>query len=279
LTPAEILEKIQGARIAVVGDAMVDHYVFGRVERICPEAPVPIFIPERNENRPGGAANVARQLMQLGCEVYQAFAPEFCIKTRYMAGQQLVLRVDEDKVAKPDLSDVTGVANYVAHLKFLDAVILSDYAKGWLSPAMCRAVIDVAIKRHVPVVVDPKGNEWGKFVGCDLICPSTSDGFTGHTGYSSATFPDILLKCGADGMQLSERGEETVALPTTARHVADVTGAGDCIVAVVAAAIAVGARKREAATLAALAAGWCVGEVGTVSCSRETLKGLINAVA
>jgi D-beta-D-heptose 7-phosphate kinase/D-beta-D-heptose 1-phosphate adenosyltransferase len=291
LSPLEILEKIQGAHIAVVGDAMVDHYEFGRVERICPEAPVPIFIPERNENRPGGAANVLRQLIALGCECYQSFAPQFCIKTRFMAGQQLVLRVDNDRVANPDAKDVKGVADYIAHLKYLDAVVLSDYAKGWLSREMCQEVLKAAARRGAPVVVDPKGNDWSKFIGCELICPSTSDESGSGTVNWGSAFPHVLLKRGAEGMRLYGpwRIEHCASLaaivpardltdiPTTARHVYDVTGAGDTVVAVVAAAIAVGASKLEAATLAALAAGFVVGEVGTTVCPREKLKELIDA--
>jgi D-beta-D-heptose 7-phosphate kinase / D-beta-D-heptose 1-phosphate adenosyltransferase len=274
MTPTEILEKIPGTHIAVVGDAMVDHYEFGRVERICPEAPVPIFIPESRENRPGGAANVVRQLIQLGCQAYQAFAPQFSVKTRYMAGNHLVLRMDEDHFTSPLQEDVEGVSKYLASIKRLNAVILSDYDKGWLSYEMCVAVISAAHKRGMPVVVDPKGREWDKFVGCDLICPSTSDGFT---GCAHSDFPDILWKRGAEGMMLRARGLGPVVIPTVARRVYDVTGAGDTVVAVVAAALAVGASKLEAATLAALAAGYVVGEVGTTVCPIEKLKELVNA--
>jgi rfaE bifunctional protein kinase chain/domain len=279
----EILEKIQGAHIAVVGDAMVDHYEFGRVDRICPEAPVPVFISERSENRPGGAANVLRQLSALGCEVYQAFAPDWCIKTRYMAGQQLVLRVDNDRIAHPDAKDVEGVSKYLRAILRIDALVLSDYDKGWLSYEMCQAVIKEMAERGgaPPVVVDPKGGNWDKYRGCGLICPNNSElkQFTTDVP-DEVRWPGWLLwKRGPLGMRLVEPGageSPFTDIPTTARRVYDVTGAGDCIVAVVAAALAVGASKFEAATLAALAAGWCVGEVGTVSCSRETLKELID---
>jgi D-beta-D-heptose 7-phosphate kinase / D-beta-D-heptose 1-phosphate adenosyltransferase len=281
MSPLEILEKMQDAHIAVVGDAMVDRYEFGRVERICPEAPVPIFIPERSENRPGGAANVLRQLMQLGCTAYQAFAPDWCIKTRYVAGTQLVLRVDNDRFANPTQQDVDGVGKYIASIKQLNAVILSDYAKGWLSYEMCTRVIGASSHRFVPVIVDPKGNDLLKFTGCSLICPSTSDEFTDEE-YS--LFHDVLLKRGAEGLRLSCSASDygripasITDIPATARHVYDVTGAGDTVVAVAAAALAVGASKLEAATLAALAAGYVVGEVGTTVCSKEKLKELIDA--
>jgi D-beta-D-heptose 7-phosphate kinase/D-beta-D-heptose 1-phosphate adenosyltransferase len=273
MSPLEILEKIQGAHIAVVGDAMVDRYEFGRAERICPEAPVPIFIPERSESRPGGAANVAQQLIVLGCQVQTVFAPEWCIKTRYMAGQQLVLRVDRDRISAPgDYGrDVARVAKQLAEPLRTDAFVLSDYSKGWLSHDMCQAVIAEAKCRSAPVIVDPKGPDWRKFAGCDLICPSTSDGLGPNEG-----FPNILWKRGAAGMDLISAAGVT-HIPTVAKKVADVTGAGDVVVAVVAAALAVGASQSEAATLAALAAGFTVGEVGTTVCPIEKLKELINA--
>lgn len=281
MTLTEILDKVQHARIAVIGDAMVDKYIFGSVARICPEAPVPIFIPERRESRPGGAANVVRQLSQLGCLAFVGFAPDHSVKTRYMAGNHLVLRVDEDITAHPREDDISGIAKYVESMKSLDAVIISDYAKGWLSPGMCHAVIEVAVARGVPVIVDPKGPDWSKFTGCSLICPSTSDGFLDGAPHP---FFDVLHKQGAAGMTLYQRQSDygripavKAHIPTTARKVYDVTGAGDVVVAVVAAAIAVGASKLEAATLAALAAGYVVGEVGTTVCSKEKLKELIDA--
>ena len=276
MTLTEILEKIPDSHVAVVGDAMVDHYEFGRVERICPEAPVPVFVSERSENRPGGAANVAQQLIALGCIVPQFFGREFCIKTRYMVGSHLVLRVDEDRVSVPgDFGrDVAKVADGLKHLPFLDAVVLSDYAKGWLSRDMCQAVIKEAECRSAPVIADPKGSDWQKFIGCELLCPSTSDGFDKAPFVS--IIPNVLWKRGEKGLVLNTP-EGEFHIPTTARHVADVTGAGDVVVAVVAAALAVGASKQEAATLAALAAGFSVGEVGTTVCSLEKLKELVNA--
>ncbi len=277
MTLTELLEKIPGSHVAVVGDAMVDHYEFGRVERICPEAPVPVFVSERHENRPGGAANVAKQLIELGCQVHQSFAPEFSIKTRYMVGSHLVLRVDEDRIARPASSDVRGVAQYLKSVLRLDALVLSDYAKGWLSFGMCQAVMaEMRVRGGAPVIVDPKGNDWSKFVGCELICPSTSDGLNKSPFFRDEEFPNILYKRGALGMELQGKGG-TCSIPTAARHVYDVTGAGDTVVAVVAAALAVGASKLEAATLAALAAGYVVGEVGTTVCPIEKLKELVNA--
>jgi len=279
MTAAEILDKIQGARVAVVGDPMVDVYHFGRVERICPEAPVPVFIPERHEERPGGAANVANQLNALGCTVIECFPRERSRKTRYMAGSHLMLRVDRDATRLPTPEEVERVVSKLADAAALEAVVLSDYARGWLNYHMCQRVIDVAVCREAPVIVDPKGTDWAKYYGAELVCPSRDDGEPEGPIYVA----NVLKKRGAEGMFLCQDADEyghfrqITHIPTTARHVYDVTGAGDTVVAVVAAARAVGASLPEATRLAALAAGYVVGEVGTTVIGRGKLKELVDA--
>ena len=135
MLPSEILDRIAGKVILVLGDAIEDHYIFGRIERICPEAPVPIFIPEREETRPGGAANVAAQLRALGAEVREGFGETRSVKRRYVAGQQLVLRVDRDVEGRPGLFDFRPTG--------FSAIVMSDYDKGFLTPQLCQYAISM----------------------------------------------------------------------------------------------------------------------------------------
>lgn len=273
MTPNEILDKIRGAKILVIGDPIRDDYVFGRVERICPEAPIPVFVPESRESRPGGAANVARQLTALGCNVFAHFPQNVSVKTRYMAGQQMVgLRVDEDAKYGTAFPDNVLAAKALVRGLRPTAVVLSDYAKGWISSAMAYTVIKEAAATPTPVIVDPKGKDWRKYEGCTLICPNEKE-----YPWDSGGLFNVLHKKGARGMTLIQLHKAPVDIPATARHVYDVTGAGDTVVAVVAACVSVGASYLEAARLAALAAGFVVGEVGTAVCSHEKLRELASA--
>jgi len=274
-----ILEKIPGRHIAVVGDPILDEYHFGRVERVCPEAPVPVFIRESSDMRPGGAANVANQLRALGVHTAELCPARASVKTRYMAGSHMLLRVDNDVRYEPTEAEIAGVAAFIADIPGLDAVICSDYDHGWLSASMASQVIHQAHtrKKPVPVIVDPK-KRLVRYLNCDLICPSEGEFEENEIG----SFANVLWKRGAKGMRLTRRtpmgkliGETDV--PTVARKVFDVTGAGDTVVAVVAAATAVGASYLDAARLAAVAAGYVVGEVGTTVCPLEKLKELVNA--
>lgn len=278
MTPGEIVARLPQAIVAVIGDPMFDEYHFGRVDRICPEAPVPVFISEEADTRLGGAANVASQLSALGCLVATYFpGVPWTTKTRFMAGNHMLLRVDDDRRHSPTAVDIQDSAEQLLQMPAGGVVVLSDYAHGWLSPAMCGKVLAVAKGRGVKVIVDPKGpNDLQKFAGCDLLCPTESE-FDDSPALNVTQFPNILLKRGAKGMLLHTPDEEAIDVPAIARKVFDVTGAGDTVVAVVAAARAVGATYLEAAQLAALAASYVVGEVGTTVCTLEKLKELIYA--
>lgn len=268
-----IIEKMKDVRALVVGDAIVDNYIFGRVERICPEAPVPVFVRERSESRLGGAAHVVEQMDALCRPSAVSLGTPVSIKTRYMVGNHLLLRVDADKApllneeqkARALLNALTGAQ--------VDVVVLSDYDKGWLSPKMCEfLMLYAAAQQDVKVVVDPKGSDWSKYVGCTWICPNEQE-LADHALFKDLKGPRLLQKRGADGLRFWD-DDGYIEIPATAKHVYDVTGAGDVVVAVFAAALAAGATDTQAAQLANLAAGWSVGEVGTAVCSRETLHAL-----
>jgi D-beta-D-heptose 7-phosphate kinase / D-beta-D-heptose 1-phosphate adenosyltransferase len=270
MTYIETLDLIEHMKpcVAVVGDPIRDDYVFGRVERICPEAPVPIFIPERKESRPGGAANVAHQLSVLGCKVVACFPQKVSVKTRYIADSHLCLRIDEDAEYRPTRNDVLAVREALVAAN-PQAVVLSDYDKGWLSEDMCQEITLSGKYSHV--IVDPKGYDFNKYRGCQLICPNEEEAH--DLAIRAHTFPAVLYKRGPLGLRLV-MGSWGIDISAEARRVYDVTGAGDTVVAVTAAGIAAGADYEDAAKLANLAAGYVVGEVGTTVCSLDTLKEL-----
>lgn len=269
-----LIDSWQGKRVVVIGDAIEDLYVFGSVERVCPEAPVPVLIKQGISQRAGGAANVREQLHALGLETEAFFAATPSRKTRYMTGSHLLLRVDNDVYSEPQDADIEAA---VAAIERAHAVVISDYGKGWASFEMCSAAIWRARKRNIPVIVDPKEPDWTKFSGANVVCPNLKEWqFAKNVDTNSA----VVVKCGAAGLRLYPRIHETAFViqkhfPAQARRVYDVTGAGDTVTAVVAATLAQCDDLEEACTLANVAAGWVVGEIGTTVISKEKLKELV----
>jgi|ERR1700733_1476640 len=256
----DLIEKFKNVRVLVIGDALRDLYHFGHVDRLSPEAPVPIFIEDSQKARPGGAANVAANLEALGCQVDTIFAKEISTKHRYMVGHQQLFRVDKDILASPTEEQLQAARESQS-----DVIVFSDYAKGMLTPEMCSA----ARKYRRLVVVDPKGTHWDKYRGAMVICPNAKE----LSGVVSARkeFPVIMEKRGPEGITLWKENAK-VNYPAVAREVFDVTGAGDTVVAVVAAVLGCGGmRIEEAARLANHAAGVVVRKTGTATCSKNEL--------
>jgi len=262
----------QGKRILVAGDPMYDVYHIGRVERVSPEAPVPVLIEETVEDRPGGAYNVCQNLAALGCVPVQCFPPQpWTVKRRFMVGNHQLLRVDYDQHHEPPPFDVAVLAG-------IDGIVLSDYNKGWLQPEFCQTLIHAAKERNLPIVVDPKGDNWVKYRGATVICPNEKE-WKLVQEFEAARFVikkdgiKVLEKRGSEGLRL--HGDDGYQdFPATAHAVFDVTGAGDTVVATLAAALVAGGTIEAGAQLSNLAAGHVVGEVGTASCSAETLRAL-----
>lgn len=269
----EIIEKMASLHALVIGDGILDNYVFGRVERVSPEAPVPVFIPERQEVRNGGAMHVVDQLRALDVVTAGMHGAPYSMKTRFMVGHQMLgLRIDDD--AENQITPEQGIKALTEHVLVeckCDVVILSDYNKGFLKPEICQFVIKFANDNKIPVFVDPKGADWTKYAGADWLCPNQRE-IDEYRGHCLPT--DMLIKRGARGLHLSTENESK-DFPATAQHIFDVTGAGDTVVAVFAAAIAAGATPAEAAQMANIAAGWCVGEVGTVYVTKQKLLELV----
>lgn len=258
----EIVRQFKGVRIAVLGDPMLDYYHFGHVDRLSPEAPVPVFIEDNMDLRDGGAANVAQNLAALGCTPEHHFpSAPYTMKHRYLVGSQQLFRIDRDQDHRRQNVHVQ------VPLLGCGALVISDYGKGWCTPARCQFYIGEARKYDIPVVVDPKGDDWSKYEGATVVCPNEKeliehyDSWAGH----------LVHKRGPKGLTVLYPDHTEQHFDARARHVFDVTGAGDTVVAVLAAALAVRAEIGIAAELANMAAGVVVGQVGTTPCSATAL--------
>jgi D-beta-D-heptose 7-phosphate kinase/D-beta-D-heptose 1-phosphate adenosyltransferase len=254
-----MIEQLRKARIQVWGDGILDVYHYGRSDRICPEAPVPVFVETSRDSRAGGAANVVRNLDSLGCKTISTLSEfvDWSEKHRYLVSGHQLLRVDADKMSKPGRAELR---------QNVDCLIISDYAKGWCGFEQCQTLIGEATKRGIPVVVDPKGTDWAKYKGGTVICLNELEAksITGN-------FPNVLHKLGARGMWLDQEGKESIKIEAQAKQVYDVSGAGDTVVAVLAAMLAIGKSLEDAAVLANVAAGYVVGQPGTATCPVQIL--------
>jgi D-beta-D-heptose 7-phosphate kinase / D-beta-D-heptose 1-phosphate adenosyltransferase len=313
-----IEESFGNPRILVVGDVMLDRSTWGEVDRISPEAPVPVLRRVRTSSAPGGAANVAMNLAGLGIKAtlagfwgddaemrelrgllagldasgMVASAHPTISKTRIVSRNQQLLRLDvENADPHPPDEEHTLLERCMTLLATADAVILSDYAKGALSAPLCQAIIQRAKERRIPVLVDPKGRDFTKYAGASTICPNLQElGLA--TGVAPGNLPKLLSAAqklvSQLGLQfmtvtMSEKGirvlygDSFFHSPTRAREVFDVTGAGDTVIAVLAASLAGGLDAESAVTLANMAAGLVVGKRGTAPVSRNDLVAELTA--
>ncbi|MDR2016182.1 MAG: D-glycero-beta-D-manno-heptose-7-phosphate kinase [Burkholderiales bacterium] len=302
-------DKLAETRVLVVGDVMLDRYWFGDVERISPEAPVPVVRVAREETRPGGAANVARNAVSLGCRVallsvigndeagqklealiqdekvislFQRDAQlPTTVKLRVIGRQQQLLRIDFE--TQPSHETLAGkLAEFKEQVKNTDIVLLSDYGKGGLRHIT--QMIESAAAAKKRVVVDPKGNDWEKYQGAFMITPNRSElqqivGAWRDEDDLAAKVTRLRqeLKLSALLLTRSEEGMSLFAeegvwhIPTHAREVYDVSGAGDTVVATLGVFLAAGASLREAVYFANEAAGIVVGKFGTAVVTPEEL--------
>jgi D-beta-D-heptose 7-phosphate kinase/D-beta-D-heptose 1-phosphate adenosyltransferase len=307
-------------RILVVGDIMLDKYEWGDVERISPEAPVPVVRGLYHTESPGGAANVAMNLAGLGVHTILAglagaddsrsslasllrkAGVEACLietpgvptttKTRIIAGHQQMLRLDVEHTAPAAQAACQELALELAKwVEAVDAIVLSDYAKGVLTAPICEQLIAAGRARGIPVLVDPKGRDFERYAGALTICPNLRE-LSVAMGQSpedvQSLFHAAQARLAALGLEyltvtMSARGiavvrpDSIVAVPARARQVFDVSGAGDTVIATLAAALASGLPIEAAAELANLAAGVVVGKVGTVPIQRHELLAELSA--
>ena len=304
-----MLDKLSQVRLLVVGDVMLDRYWFGDVSRISPEAPVPVVKVEREENRLGGAANVARNAAALGARTallsvvgdddagrtLQRLLDEgqisaglhvdreidTIVKLRVIGRQQQLLRIDFETPPSHEILQAK-LAEYERRVADADVVLLSDYGKGGLTHIS--EMIRIARAAGKPVLVDPKGDDWAKYAGATVITPNRSElkqvVGSWHSDEELASkaralreqlgLTALLVTRSEEGMTLFA-ADETHHQPTVAREVYDVSGAGDTVIATLAVMHGAGADWAEAVRMATLAAGIVVGKLGTAVVSREEL--------
>jgi D-beta-D-heptose 7-phosphate kinase/D-beta-D-heptose 1-phosphate adenosyltransferase len=269
------LAKLTEARVLVVGDQIIDRWIYGRVDRVSPEAPVPVVKVEREEEMPGGASNVAANLRALGCDVILLGMREYPpIKVRIIGNGQQIGRYDiEDTTPISEMRE--GEIFHAVHtLKPEEkpgALVLSDYGKGVVTRNLCNALIGWAERNKIPVVVDPKGKDWSKYQGCTVITPNEAE-WEAYRPNSGCCARAVLLTRGAKGMILSEMYKDRIMIPAHATGVVDTVGAGDTVVAALSAALAAGFDLPAAARISNAAAGVVVQKRGTATCSLAELE-------
>ncbi len=329
-----IISRFKEKRVLVIGDIILDQYIKGSVSRISPEAPVPVVLQDGKAlYTPGGSANVANNLSSLGAKVIlvgkigsdtegKILLKELkkrkiitngilvdrkmptALKTRIIASHQQVVRVDRERPtgAPTDLFDQRLLRFIRKHIGSVDAVIISDYGKGIITPVLLAEVCALALEKKKIITVDPKVEHFSYYNGVTAITPNKKEAenairnikITQNTGRRFAVHTDklendadidlagekllkflnlesLLLTLGEQGMRLFERGKKAVHINTRAREVFDVTGAGDTVISVFTLSLTAGATKHQAADLANYAAGIVVGKMGAVAVTKKEL--------
>ncbi len=317
-----VLEKFPGQQLLVIGDVILDRYWWGEASRLSPEAPVPVVRRRRSTTRPGGAANTAANLAALGARVdlvgvvgedpeaseLKSALAEFGVsgdlllpepgrptttKTRIVALHQQIVRVDEEETAA--IADATAARVLAAleeRLPHAAAIVVSDYAKGLLTPTLLGAVIAAARAAGIPVLVDPKGTDYHRYTGASLLkpnrlelgilaaLPARDHAETLLAGCRlSAALPgtSVLVTEGADGMTLFRDSQVLAHTESAPRQVYDVTGAGDTVLAAIAMALGAGAAYPEAMQVATEAAAIAISLTGTVAVTLQHLQAAFPA--
>jgi len=308
--------------VLVIGDLMLDRYLIGNVNRISPEAPVPVVLLNKAEDRAGGAANVAANLSGLGLHtqiigcvgaddtgktlsrmiadaginidlIMTSTLRPSVSKTRVMSGNQQIVRIDDESSAAFTPAETTQLLSNVKEALASQPamVILSDYAKGVLSDDSCRSIITQCKQLGIPVIADPKGRDYSKYQGANALTPNKKE--TAEACNVAVDATEVLLhaakllkdKLGLDFLAVT-RGEEGISfidhdqiqhIAASAKKVFDVSGAGDTVIATLAAGMVHGLNAHDALQLANIAAGIVVGKVGTVPVTQaELLKALVT---
>ncbi|MEW6501921.1 MAG: D-glycero-beta-D-manno-heptose-7-phosphate kinase [Thermodesulfobacteriota bacterium] len=310
------VRKFHTANILVIGDIIVDHFIWGSVSRISPEAPVPVVNVTHENLMLGGSANVLHNIYAQGAKsalcgvigtdamgdhllklladlgsptsgIVRSDNRPTILKTRIVAQHQQVVRFDREKTGELSKARLAEVKRFLDnHLADFDAVIVSDYDKGMISQTLMTHLRKLLAKSKIPLIVDPKPRHAERFKGVTIITPNHHEAelmsgmkignekeLTAAARKMQKTLncQAVLITRGEAGMALFEKGQPLYTIPTVAKEVYDVTGAGDTVAATLALGLAVGLGFAEAATLANFAAGIVVGKVGTATASTEEL--------
>ncbi len=313
---ANMLSRLNPAKILVVGDMLLDTYTIGKARRISPEAPVAIVNVQHEEHRPGGAGNVILNLLSLGAEVValgrvgkdwagqtlcEALAQEGIdtrmivpqeayrtpVKNRIIAANQQIVRIDHEQIMALNEQLEQQIIDYLPFLlQGVKVIALSDYGKGFLTPTLIQAIIQQAIKENIPVITDPKGQDFARYKGSTIIKPNLGEAYAAANLPSHASLDlvaarvlqqsesQLLMVTRSEaGISLFEEGGARYDFPVHAKEVKDVTGAGDTVLAMLAYAVANQLSYQEAAQLCNVAAGIAIEHVG---CARVTLSDLAH---
>ncbi len=319
----KIISRLSGARVLVVGDIMLDRFIWGTVSRISPEAPVPVVWAQSESFMPGGASNVANNIRSLGTDVYicgmigddeagrilvsellkKGISSEGIVldknrptihKTRIIAHHQQVVRIDKesDNVVDRHIAE-TAISYVKSKIRDIDAIIIEDYGKGFITPFLIRQLILIAKKHKKIITVDPKEDHFKAYKGVAAITPNRieAEKASGIKIRDSKTLETagtkllnmlqsdaVLITLGEGGMALFERNRHYLHIPTVAQEVYDVSGAGDTVIGVFTLALASGADMAEAAYMANAAAGAVVGKLGIGVCNISELKSIIKKI-
>ena len=319
LDPQKMTEIVSGfkhKRILVLGDLMMDKYIWGHVSRISPEAPIPVVVAKNDSSCLGGAGNVGHNLQKLGASpiltgivgedkegewirdtvgdsrgIFICHNWPTTVKTRVIAHHQHVVRVDmeEKEPISPKLTD--EIYRFIHNEKF-DGLIISDYNKGIITEPLLQKVLLFAQQKKLPVFVDPKVEHFHYFSPVTLITPNHLEAESvvhhacrsdkevekaGETILSKISTAYLILKRGEQGLSVFERGKKALHVPTLAHEVYDVTGAGDTVIAVSSLALLAGATIQAAAMLANIAAGIVVGKLGTATLTSAELTAALQS--
>ena len=306
----KIINDFKGKKIGVIGDLMLDHFIWGDVERISPEAPVPVVLVARESFVPGGAGNTAANITALGGRAFvvgligndfagktlfsefkkrgvetggviKHFQKPTTQKIRVVARTQQVVRVDKENSQYIDNDTEKRLLAFVAsHIKEWDGIVVSDYAKGLITENLSKTVVNLAIKYKKPIIGDVKPKHALFFKNATLLSPNHKESLamSGADNINEAgkiiqkqLNCSVLLTRGAEGVTLFENNK-IKSFPATTREVFDVSGAGDTVVAAAALALAAGANLEQASIIANHAAGIVVGKLGTAVVSPKELK-------
>jgi rfaE bifunctional protein kinase chain/domain len=322
---SSLLKKFEDMKVLIVGDVMVDSYIWGNVSRVSPEAPVPVVMHTYTENRLGGAANVALNIKSLGaapvmCSIIgtddnskifrnlirQLEMPEDGLiestnrittsKTRIIAGHQQLLRVDQEVDHYIDEKLESALWQRIQTLvnqNNISAIVFQDYDKGVITPGLIEKVISLGNNRNIPTLVDPKKRNFGYYRDATLFKPNLKELNEGmHLDLKKADFEAVhaaaillqkksgfrmvMITLSEQGMLLS-KGDDYQVVPTLARDVADVSGAGDTVIGMASLCLATGMDAYEMARLSNLAAGLVCEKVGVVPVEKEWLINAITA--
>jgi rfaE bifunctional protein kinase chain/domain len=290
----------------VIGDLIVDHYIWGKVHRVSPEAPVPVVHVQSESFRLGGAANVFHNVLTLGgqaelCGVVGADADGKQLlrqiqatntasagilvdrsrptikKSRVVAHNQQIVRYDVEQSHPISPTVERKLLTYMAErIPTVSGIVISDYAKGMITATLVEQIRAIAARHHIPIIVDPKVEHMAYYFGVTVITPNhwearQAAGFL-PTLREQLHCDTVLVTRGEEGMSIFQDQGRTWSIPAVAKQVYDVTGAGDTVVSTLALAMSVGARLPEAAILANQAAGIVVGMLGTATVSRQQLQ-------